>query len=389
VTRALIFLCALSLGAARAAEPPLVVGAALPLTGALAGLAVDYRQGLELWRDEVNSAGGLLGRQVELRILDDASAAANTGPLYERLIEEEKAELLIGPYGTSATLAAAAVSERKRRVLMNAAGAGRAVHRRGPRYVFQVAAPYAAYGRGPVAIAADAGLTKLFIVARDDPASREMAQGAREAAANAGLKAGIELYRPGTADFAPHMEKARAADADAWIAFGEVREAAEMVKSFRRTGYAPALVFLGPAADPRFIRLLGQDAEFATGTAEYHPAWPTRGNDAFVKAYIAKWAVAPGPDAAQAYSAGTVLEEALRRAGEPDQEALRETLGALDMPTVLGRYQVDAANGEQRAAVPAVLQILKGRPRLIWPPAMADGRRELPYPQWSERRELR
>ena len=87
--------------------PAIVVGAAVSETGALAPLAGDYRRGLLLWQDEVNGAGGLLGRHVELRLLDDESDARRSGELYAQLIGE-KADLLIGPYGSAATLMAAA-----------------------------------------------------------------------------------------------------------------------------------------------------------------------------------------------------------------------------------------------------------------------------------------
>jgi branched-chain amino acid transport system substrate-binding protein len=119
---------------------PIVVGAAVPETGALAPLAADYRKALLLWQDEVNALGGLLGRRVELRLLDDESDARRSGELYAELIRG-KTDLLIGPYGSAATLMASAQSERARRVLINGAGPSLAVHKRAPRYLFQTTMP--------------------------------------------------------------------------------------------------------------------------------------------------------------------------------------------------------------------------------------------------------
>src|ERR1043165_177008 len=135
LTRSLaaFFLC-VSTGGAQ--TPPIVVGAVVSHTGASAAPAEGYRRGLLLWQDEVNAAGGLLGRKVELRILDDASSATRNASLYEQLIREG-ADLLIGPSGTAATLLAAPAAERARRVFINGAGPGRAVHRRAPRFIFQ------------------------------------------------------------------------------------------------------------------------------------------------------------------------------------------------------------------------------------------------------------
>src|SRR5262245_31352064 len=77
----------------------LLIGAVVSQTGVHAELAADYRKALLLWQDEVNAAGGLLGRAVELRLLDDGSEAIRAGPLYRELIAQ-KAVALIGPYGS-------------------------------------------------------------------------------------------------------------------------------------------------------------------------------------------------------------------------------------------------------------------------------------------------
>ena len=72
-----LFLAALlALGAARAADPPILIGAVISESGNLADLAADLRKSLLLWQEEINGSGGLLGRQIELRLLDDRSEAA-------------------------------------------------------------------------------------------------------------------------------------------------------------------------------------------------------------------------------------------------------------------------------------------------------------------------
>ena len=90
---------------ASAQEAPLVVGTVVSQTGSQAAIAAGYRKGLLLWQDEVNAAGGVLGRTVELRLSDDRSEAARAGIAYAELIRDG-AQLLIGPYGSAATLAA-------------------------------------------------------------------------------------------------------------------------------------------------------------------------------------------------------------------------------------------------------------------------------------------
>ena len=367
--------------AAAAHAQPIVVGAVISQTGAHAPLAAEYAKGIQLWREQVNAAGGLLGRTVELRLLDDGSQAVRAGPLYASLIRQDKVDLLIGPYGSAATLVAAAEAERARRVMVNGAGPAAAIHGREPKFVFQTTIPYSAYGPVVLPIAAEAGYRNLFILARDDAGSHEMAQATQRAAAGKDFaKAEVDVYRPGTLDFAEYVARARASGADAWIAFGDVRDAAEMVKTFKRLAYAPPLFFARAAAHPRFIALLGQDAEFALGAVDFDPRFGAAAQE-FARAFGAKYTVAPGLDAAEGYSAGVVLAAAVRTAGTLDQEKLRAALGRIEIATPLGTYKASPQNGAQVGAKPVVVQIRKGR---LEPENVL-----LPYPQWNERAPIR
>jgi branched-chain amino acid transport system substrate-binding protein len=381
----LLLLCAT---AAVAQEAPIAVGAAVSQTGVLAPLAAEYRKGLLLWQDEVNRAGGLLGRRVALRLLDDGSAAVRAGEIYRDLIREGSTDLLIGPFGSAATLMAGAEAERGRRVLINGAGASSRVHRRGTRYMFQTAVPNAAYGEGITVLAQAAGLRKLVVLARDDLTSRERGQAAVDAASAAGLEPReLLIYSADTDDFAPQIEQARAAGAHAWIAFGGLRDAATMVRSLKKHAYAPPLFFARSAAEPQLIDRVGQDAEFSLGATGYEARFPTQGNEAFVRAFQARWSAPPGEIAAQGYAAGTVLAEAVRRAGSLDQEKLRAALAALETNTVLGGHKVDPQSGAQLAAKPAVVQILKGQPEVLWPEWLQTATLEA-YVPWRERQLL-
>ena len=370
------------------AQQTVTIGAALPETGILADLATDLRKALLLWQEEVNAAGGLLGRRVELQLLDDRSESLDSPKLYEQLIQDKKVDLLIGPFGSAATLGAAAVAERNRRVMINATGGARAVHRRGYRYVFQTVAPLGSYGTVALELARAQGLKRVVLLARDDPTSREMASRAREEAGAMGLTAGeVAIYPADATDFASPVASARATGAEAWIAFGLAQDAAEMVKNFRRLRYAPQLFVAQGAADPDFSRRVGQDAELAVGIAAYERRAATRGNAQFAQAYAKKWSAEPGALAAQGYAAAKVLEEAVRRAGTIDQEKLRETLAALELETPLGPYKVDRS-GAQAAARPLLVQILKGRREIVWPEALATAKPQ-PYAGWEARKPLK
>jgi branched-chain amino acid transport system substrate-binding protein len=380
------WLLAAALAAAPAAAQPgaVIVGAVMPETGQLADLAADMKKALVLWQETRNAAGGLLGRPIELRVLDDRSEASASMRLYTRLIEDERADLLIGPFGSAATVVAAATTERAGRVLVNATGVSGRVLRPQDRYVFHVPALLAAYGAGALAIARAAGYTKLQVLARSDSASREAADGLLEAAAAAGLDAVLQAVPAGTTDYAPQIAAARARNAEAWIAFGLPRDAAEMVKSFKRIGYAPWMFLAQGAADPGFLRLVGQDAELALGISAYEPSLASAANAAFVAEWRKRWSSDPGAVGAATYAAAMVAEAAAHAAGSLDQERLRAALAALELDTPLGPYRV-GGGGAQLGVKPAVVQIVEGRRRVVWPPSLATAKWRLPYPRWDER----
>jgi branched-chain amino acid transport system substrate-binding protein len=373
---------ALAFGA-RAEEPAIVVGAVVSQTGSQAGLADGYGKALRVWEEQTNAAGGLLGRRVELRMLDDHSEAARAGPAYAQLVAGG-ASLLVGPYGSAATLVAAAEAERSRHVMANGGGASARVYKRPQHWVFQTVAPYASYADGVLALAREAECRSPRLFSRNDSASVEMADAAHRKALELGWTVPEVQVYSGAEDLLPLVAKAAEAQVDCWIAFGEVRDAADTVIAMKRSRYAPRFVYLRSAAEPGFLRRVGQDAEYTLASLAYDPRWPTPYNDAFVKAYAARWGRTPDAAAAQAYAAATVLASAVERAGSLDQEKLRTALAEMETGTVHGTYRV-AASGEQTGIRPAVVQVLRARATPVWPPALAGEAVLQPYLPWNER----
>jgi branched-chain amino acid transport system substrate-binding protein len=264
------------------------------------------------------------------------------------------------------------------------------VHKRSPRYIFQAGVPYASYGDGLLDLAREHGYKNLYIIARDDPVAGEMAQAMREKALKRGLKASdIEVYAAGASDFALQVTKAKALAADAWIAFGEARDAGEMIKSMKKADYAPRLFFCRGASDRALLKRVGQDAELALGAKEYDTRLGTAGNARFVDAFRKKFGAPPDAAAAEGYAAATVLAEGVRRAGTLEPEKLRAALASLATDTVLGPYKVDPLTGEQLAAAAPLTQVIDGREQIVWPRPLATARPALPYPAWRERKILK
>lgn len=388
-----IFAAALAVAAgfstqAQTQAKPVVVGVAVAQTGFLADLAVGMKNGLVLWQTQVNASGGLLGRQVDLKLYDDSSDALRSTALYESLIKDDGAELLIGPFGSAATSIAAAVAERSRRVMVNATGASPAIHKRVYRYLFQVPAPADRSALGVLPLASAAGFKSMIVIARDEAAALPLIE---QLSAAADRHSGAVELRPAayyTVDrmkgLGPFAFGLKAAGVDVVLTPAGARDVSDLVRGFKAAGFAPGLFISRGALEAEFIKRIGMDAEYSAAFSAYEPRATTPGNAQFVHAYTEKYKLAPDAHAAHGWAAGKVLEAAVARAGSFEQERLRVAFATLDTGSVLGGYKV-AADGSQLAASGFLVQILKGRREVVWPEAYRSSALVAPAPDWAER----
>ena len=372
---------------AQAQAKPVLVGAVVSQTGYLEDLGRGTRNALLLWAEQVNAAGGLLGRPVELKLYDDASDALRNTALYELLIKDDGAELLVGGTGSAATSMGAAVAERSRRVMVNATGASPAIHKRVYRYVFQVPPRSDTMTAGLPQLAARSGLKSLAVAARDEKTAQPLLEQLRKDV----LKTGVEI-RPSVYYMidaykgqAPFARAVAASGADVVVTPASPRDAAELMRGFKAAGTLPKLFVARGITDPEFIRQVGMDAEYSMGFSSYETRLPTPGNAEFVKAYRAKYSAEPDFHAACGWATGKVIEAAVAKAGSFDQEKLRLALSALEIGTVLGSHKVDA-DGGQVGAEPFLVQILKGKREVVWPEAWRSAAPVVPMPGWDRRK---
>ncbi|HEY0542326.1 MAG TPA: ABC transporter substrate-binding protein, partial [Actinoallomurus sp.] len=117
-------------------KKPIVIGASLPLTGDFAQPGNEAKRGYEVWRDMVNAKGGILGRQVQLKITDDASSQDTVVSDYTKLITQNKVDLLLGTFSSLLNYAASAVAEKNGMVFVEPAGGATNMFARNFKYLF-------------------------------------------------------------------------------------------------------------------------------------------------------------------------------------------------------------------------------------------------------------
>src|SRR6266576_19669 len=188
---------------ADAQQPPIKIGMSMPQTGGLAGGGKASLLGIEIWRDDVNAKGGLLGRKVELVVYDDKSSASETPAIYSKLIDVDKVDLLFAPYATVPTAPIMPLVKQRGLLLMG-------------NFSFQVNAkvqhdmwfnnsPWndaSSWSDGFFEAGKKAGAKTVVVLAADNDFAQNLANGARELAKKANITSVYDQnYPPTTTDF--------------------------------------------------------------------------------------------------------------------------------------------------------------------------------------------
>jgi branched-chain amino acid transport system substrate-binding protein len=367
------------------AKEPIVVGASMSLSGAYAAGGRYSLEGTQLWVDDVNARGGLLGRPVRLVYYDDKSDP-NTGvQLYEKLITADKVDLLVGPYSSAVTSAVSTVAEKHKMVMLGPEAADVKIYSRGYKYNFQGQTQAGRYMVGALSLAKANGYKTLAMLAEDTAFPKAVASEVAKQAREYGLEIVFnETYPKGSSDFSALLTKLKQLKPDVIFANSYLPDAQGIIRQCRELGVDSKLLAVAVgAAEPEFVNL-GSSAEYIFGATQWAASMPWRGNAEFVKAYQKKFNRSPDYHSASNYASGQVLEAALKSVGSLDQEKLAAAISKMKLTTVYGDFQVDAS-GVQTGFSSALLQWQKGKQVVIWPDHLAEGKAILPMPGWAQR----
>lgn len=365
-----------------------LIGGAISQTGRYAEPAGRQVNAIKLWVDEVNARGGLLGHRIVLRLLDDKSDTQTSIKLYEKLITEDRVDLLLAPYSSGITEAVANVNERYKMPFVAYGAASTPIWEKGRKYIFNIVAPAEDYQKGALHLARQIGVKKAALIGEDSLFPRMSAKGAREWARKLGIAIVVdENYPLKHTDFTALLQKIAAAGAEAIFSNSYFADAAAQVRQMRELNLNFKMFSgtVGPGL-PKFAEQLGPTAEYVLGFSQWEPlpaVLKHPGMKAFIAAYTKRYGDEPNYHSGGTYGALQVTEAALKKAGSFDQEKLREALATIEVQTVFGRYKVDGRGMNSHEGL--TFQILQGQRRVVWPEKWAETKAELPMPEWSKR----
>jgi branched-chain amino acid transport system substrate-binding protein len=369
------------------AQNPLKIGASLSLTGTYAALGQNQQRGYQLCAKHVNEKGGVLGRKIEFVPYDDQSQPATGVRLYEKLITQDKVDVVLGPYSSAITEAVANVNEKYKLPMVAPMASTTSIFKKGRKFIFMVQSPAEVYLEGLVDVAAKKGLKTVALINEDTLFPKATVQGTIELAKKKGLQVVfVEAYPKGNTDFSAILTKLRAANPDVLGAATYFDDAVAITRQMRELNFNPKMYGVTVGGDlPKFYELLGKNAEYVYGATQWEPELPYSGSKEFVEAYKKEF---PGADlsyhSAGGYGGCQVLVEAIKRAGSLDSEKIRAEILKLDFNTIYGAFNVDE-DGFQVSHKMVMFQWQDGKKVIVWPDDLAMGQLRFPTPPWNQR----
>jgi branched-chain amino acid transport system substrate-binding protein len=338
---------------AQGTQPPIRIGSTLALTGPLAATSLVHKVVGEIYVEQLNKRGGLLGRQVEWIVRDDQSKPDLARTLYEQLVTADKVDLLMGPYATGAILSAMGVAQRYNKVLVH--------HTLGIPSLAKYDMQFPAWSLGPEpgttvpntvfdALAASPKPPKtIAVVTSKFPSVHFMSLGAREVAKKRGLTEVLFLeWDFGNLDYGPIAARIKDAKPD-FIWVGAIGlEGNQLLDALNKIDYTPQEHFyMYPAPGPMSKSPLAKNALSMTVFEEHPPFTNAPGVKEFIDLYHVRAAKAGIPDtnvevqAAASYTAWQILEAGVKGAGSLDDKAIGAYLKTHRIDTIQGKLRFD------------------------------------------------
>jgi branched-chain amino acid transport system substrate-binding protein len=331
-----------------AAQDTLTIGFTVSQTGKLNNDSTAQMRGIELWRDQVNAAGGIKagGKQYQVKLVsyDDESQPGRVQQLYTRLIAQDNAQFLFSPYSSGLAATAAIISEQYGKVMLTTGAAEEKTYRLGNKNLFQLYSPAGQYLAGALkALKAKNAAAKIAFVYKDDPFSKAVMIATRALAEQQGFKVVLdESYSPETTDFGPVINKVISAGADALLGGGHYPDGATIARQLHNQKAPVKWVTLLVAPDSPNFATLGDAAVGISVPSQWEPQVsfkPDFGPTAatFTKAFTEKYQIEPGYHAGGGYGAGLILQRAIEQAGSIEPDKVAAAMNAMDVTTMFGR----------------------------------------------------
>ncbi len=333
------------------AQEPIKIGFSMALTGGLAGAGKAALLAMEIWRDDVNAAGGLIGRPVELVYYDDQTNPSTVPGIYSKLIDDDQVDLVVSGYATNMIAPAMPIVMRKNMVFMTLFGLDANEQFQYDKYfqIMPAGAPNPAenWAQPFIDLMVEHDLKTIAIVGADAEFSKNAMGGARNDAEAAGLEIVYDqTYKPDTTDYTPIVRAIQATNPDAVYVASYPPDTVGMIRAANELNLDTKL-FGGGMVGAQYASIQTSLGSMLNGIVNYdfwvpEPTLDFPGIEEFLTKYQEVAAKSGDVDPLGhylppfAYAYMQVLGQAVEAVGEIDQDKLGDYIRENTFSTVVG-----------------------------------------------------
>lgn len=371
------------------AAEPLKVGVLLPLTGSQARFGQIEEKSFFMAADEINAAGGVNGKKIDL-IFADTQGNPDAGRVaIERLIHRDRVLVIGGGFSSSVTWATISIAQQNKiPFLINSATADK-ITEQGWEYIFRLNQPVGEHFETFASFVKEAAIGIQSVALVYDNTLRGASEARRFFKTAQGLNLRLtarESYDTRTEDFKPLLGKVKTQGADLiYMVACDARDAVALIRQSRELKLNPKLS-VGAASgfiQPELIKNAAKAFEHVVSIVPWSPSAPYPGAGGFFEKFKATNNTAPGYHGAEAYAGMQVIAAALKRASAPSPGKIRDALAAVDLITVFGPVKFISYDKKSRQnKLPTLLvQWIDGKLEVIWPKHLATKKAIYPAPE--------
>ncbi len=373
------------------AQEVIKIGIILPLTGEKAKFGEIEKNSFVMALNEINKAGGVKGKKIELLFEDDTGKPDIARSAVEKLVSKDNVVMLGGGYGSSETYSIAGVAQQKKIPFLINTGSADDITSKGWNYVFRLNPPVSEYANAAESFYKEVAKPKTAVILFENTlfgtsGSKDAEKTLKEMGVQMLLKEG---YEHGAVDFKPLLIKVKNANPDLVYMISYVMDASLIMRQSMELDINPKM-FVGGGAGftlPDFYQNAGKAAEGVFSADLWVPTLPYPGAMDYFKNYKKQFGKDTEYHGAEAYAAMQVIADVLKRAKTFSAEDIRQALAATDMMTVFGKVKF-ASYGKMtnQNKVPTYLvQWIKGKLECVWPKEVATAPYQYPHKAWKSR----
>lgn len=364
----------------------LTLGVITSITGKDSEFGKAQKEGYEIAVEEINKAGGILGKQVKLQFLDDQSSAEEAAKDVDQLVSQYHAQLILGPYSSGSALAVVkkATSYKIPDIVPTATAAN--VTQTGSKYVFRVCATSDDYAKAIVDLLNQRGDVKTIAIVHEDQNFGASAEAAmlKDAQAAGLTVVDDESYSTSSLDYKSMLERVKQKHPDAIYFASYSKDAVALMKQAQEIDlnakYFTAAGTGFSVAD--FPTNAGAAANYTLAAGQWDPSASWKGSKEFANAVFQKFGDHPSYHDMEAYASLYVAKAAIEKAGSYDAAKIRDALSQVQLDTPFGPIKFDSTG--QNAHPVIVTQVQNGQFVTIYPDSAASGKIEA-TPPWNQR----